>query len=225
MGEVEKEFSRRSDQYDAFAKMTQEQVATRYPCVDSMTNVKNPYAIVTGGNLLPPFYFMGPARGAEMVIKSDYEMDLITRSPDQFAGIGSMEAKHKTNRIEFDSAGTDVRCYFNELAAPSTDPIRQHEIDISGATVTIGDDAKYIGVYFGNKLFAGTFKVRNPILTIGSERSPLLRDATIFFNLANELLSIIENGGCMGAGLPQALIKAVEVLKAKGGEEKDDNRN
>lgn len=44
------------DEYDAIANMTPEQVAVHFPYVDTMTNVKNPYAIVTGGNLLPPFY-------------------------------------------------------------------------------------------------------------------------------------------------------------------------
>lgn len=43
-------------EYDAIANMTPEQVAVHFPYVDTMTNVKNPYAIVTGGNLLPPFY-------------------------------------------------------------------------------------------------------------------------------------------------------------------------
>ncbi|WP_019422684.1 phage holin family protein [Paenibacillus sp. OSY-SE] len=45
----------------------------------------------------------------------------------------------------------------------------------------------------------------------------LLRDATIFFYIANELLSIIENGGRMGVPLPPAIRQAVEVLKGKGG--------
>ncbi|WII39708.1 phage holin family protein [Paenibacillus thiaminolyticus] len=52
----------------------------------------------------------------------------------------------------------------------------------------------------------------------------MLRDATIFFYLANELLSIIENGGRLGVPLPAIIKKAVEVLKAKGGEQ-DDHRN
>lgn len=52
----------------------------------------------------------------------------------------------------------------------------------------------------------------------------MLRDATIFFYLANELLSIIENGGRLGVPLPAVIKKAVEVLKAKGGEQ-DDHRN
>ncbi|MBG9794467.1 MAG: phage holin family protein [Paenibacillus dendritiformis] len=44
----------------------------------------------------------------------------------------------------------------------------------------------------------------------------LLRDATIFFYLANELLSIIENGGRLGVPLPPVIKQAVEVLRGKG---------
>ncbi|MGF9907082.1 phage holin family protein [Brevibacillus porteri] len=44
----------------------------------------------------------------------------------------------------------------------------------------------------------------------------VLRDATIFFYLANELLSIIENAGRVGLPVPKRLKKAVDVLKGKG---------
>ncbi|MDU5143505.1 MAG: phage holin family protein [Paenibacillus dendritiformis] len=53
----------------------------------------------------------------------------------------------------------------------------------------------------------------------------LLRDAAIFFYLANELLSIIENGGRIGVPLPPVIKQAVEVLRNKGGEQQDDHRN
>ncbi|RJG26719.1 holin family protein [Paenibacillus thiaminolyticus] len=52
----------------------------------------------------------------------------------------------------------------------------------------------------------------------------LLRDAAIFFYLANELLSIIENGGRLGMPLPPVIKQAVEVLRGKGGVN-DDHRN
>ncbi|BFH14965.1 hypothetical protein J6TS7_10600 [Paenibacillus dendritiformis] len=52
----------------------------------------------------------------------------------------------------------------------------------------------------------------------------LFRDATIFFYLANEVLSIIENGGRLGMPLPPGIKQAVEVLKGKGGVN-DDHRN
>lgn len=44
----------------------------------------------------------------------------------------------------------------------------------------------------------------------------IIRDAVIYFYLANELLSIIENAGRMGVPVPGILKKAVEILNGKG---------
>lgn len=44
----------------------------------------------------------------------------------------------------------------------------------------------------------------------------LLRDATIFFYLANELLSIVENAGRVGLPVPDPIRRAVEALKERG---------
>jgi toxin secretion/phage lysis holin len=43
----------------------------------------------------------------------------------------------------------------------------------------------------------------------------IFRDATIFFYLANELLSIIENAGRMGLPIPEQIKQAVEILQGK----------
>jgi toxin secretion/phage lysis holin len=48
--------------------------------------------------------------------------------------------------------------------------------------------------------------------------SHIFRDAAIFFYIANELLSIVENIGRMGVPIPEKLTNAVEVLKGKGEE-------
>ncbi|NGP59977.1 hypothetical protein FLT15_16955 [Paenibacillus thiaminolyticus] len=53
--------------------MKYDYVAERYPYVDSMTNVKNPYAIVTGGNLLPPFTEWETEPNAMAIAVSPYE--------------------------------------------------------------------------------------------------------------------------------------------------------
>lgn len=46
--------------------------------------------------------------------------------------------------------------------------------------------------------------------------SHVIRDATIFFYISNEVLSIIENSGRIGLPVPETIRKAVEVLKGKG---------
>ncbi|MDP4095485.1 phage holin family protein [Paenibacillus sp. P96] len=48
--------------------------------------------------------------------------------------------------------------------------------------------------------------------------SHLFRDTIAFFYIANELLSIVENGGKLGAPIPPVIRQAVEVLKGKGGD-------
>lgn len=44
----------------------------------------------------------------------------------------------------------------------------------------------------------------------------VIRDATIFFYLANELLSILENVGRIGLPLPPKITEMVAVLQGKG---------
>jgi toxin secretion/phage lysis holin len=44
----------------------------------------------------------------------------------------------------------------------------------------------------------------------------VFRDATIFFYLANELLSILENAGRVGLPIPPIISRAVQALKGKG---------
>lgn len=44
----------------------------------------------------------------------------------------------------------------------------------------------------------------------------LFRDVAIYFYLANELLSILENAGKTGLPVPQQIKNAVEILKGKG---------
>lgn len=46
----------------------------------------------------------------------------------------------------------------------------------------------------------------------------IFRDATIFFYIANELISIIENAGRAGLPVPEKLANAVEVLRGNKNE-------
>ncbi len=41
----------------------------------------------------------------------------------------------------------------------------------------------------------------------------LIRDATILFYIANEVISITENAGIVGLPIPEPILKAIEQLK------------
>ncbi|MED0826425.1 phage holin family protein [Bacillus pacificus] len=56
-------------------------------------------------------------------------------------------------------------------------------------------------------------------LAIGTNSA--IREATIFFFIGNELLSLLENAGRMGIPLPQALTNAIEIL---GGKQKQEEK-
>ncbi|HDR7711204.1 TPA: phage holin family protein [Bacillus cereus] len=57
-------------------------------------------------------------------------------------------------------------------------------------------------------------------VAIGSNSA--IREATIFFFMGNELLSILENAGRMGIKLPDILTNAVEILSGKSKQNKGD---
>ncbi|MGN4668566.1 phage holin family protein [Bacillus cereus group sp. MYBK234-1] len=57
---------------------------------------------------------------------------------------------------------------------------------------------------------------------IGSNSA--IREATIFFFMGNELLSILENAGRMGIPLPQPLTSAVEILGGKSKQNKGESK-
>lgn len=51
-----------------------------------------------------------------------------------------------------------------------------------------------------------------------------LRDTVIFFYLANELLSILENAGQLGIPIPPVIRRAVEIFRRKGENNTDEDK-
>lgn len=49
--------------------------------------------------------------------------------------------------------------------------------------------------------------------------SSMIMNAAIFFYAGNEILSLVENVGRSGVPVPAVLIKAVDVLRSKGGDD------
>ncbi|EPY04155.1 toxin secretion/phage lysis holin [Paenibacillus alvei TS-15] len=56
-------------------------------------------------------------------------------------------------------------------------------------------------------------------IDIAFDSKEMIRDATTYFYMANEVLSIVENGGRLGVPVPNVIKKAIFVLKDKSGNE------
>lgn len=52
-----------------------------------------------------------------------------------------------------------------------------------------------------------------------------VRDAVIIAFCASELLSLVENAGLMGVPMPAVIIKAIDVLRQKAGENEEEKDN
>ncbi|WP_328801952.1 hypothetical protein T3H97_05740 [Paenibacillus sp. LX16] len=74
-----------ASEYVALDSMTAEQVAAKYPYVDSVMPVRNPYAIMYGENLLPSFYEWG--LHANMKAAGPYSLSLAATASFQAANV------------------------------------------------------------------------------------------------------------------------------------------
>lgn len=70
---------------------------------------------------------------------------------------------------------------------------------------------------FKKVLIFAVVAIAHQIDVFSANESKMIMSATVAFYVWNELLSIIENIGRTGLPLPDILIRAVEVLKGKGG--------
>ncbi|MBE0341823.1 hypothetical protein E4V51_12320, partial [Paenibacillus sp. 28ISP30-2] len=116
-------------EYTALASMTLEQIASKYPYVDSVTPVRNPYAIRYGENLLPSFYEWSAAAQAGTATIIEPNQVQLTKS----AGLSG-----------FNTQG------YNVNAVPSTDYTLSVTVDVTNIGGTIGSGAYWNLQAFGN---------------------------------------------------------------------------
>lgn len=160
-------------EYNKLGAMTAAQVAAKYPYVDSVQPVRNPYAIRYGENLLPPFYeasFAGPLAGFPYV-ESPYE--------------GRVNA-----------AGVNVGFQYWIPCAPNTEYTLTVENDglialqdmdkdkvlinnnggflnAQRASIVTANNAAYLHILMSSgPKGAGTYTFKNPMLTLGLQAKP-----------------------------------------------------
>ncbi|RJG23382.1 hypothetical protein [Paenibacillus thiaminolyticus] len=149
--------------------MTPEQVAEKYPYVDSMTNVKNPYAIVTGGNLLPPFY--------------EWRVHSVAAVVEPYTLLSRPTMSAQATEIFLPVIKGAVYTLSYETNDANTGYMNWAWVDSSGATLSWTPPHKLVHTekappnavrlrVIATSINAGTFTFRSPVLTIGTDPKP-----------------------------------------------------
>ncbi|NEZ40256.1 pyocin knob domain-containing protein [Paenibacillus alvei] len=163
-----------SAEYMKLVSMKSEEVAKLYPYYDSMTNVTNPYAIATSGNLLPVLYEHDSMslNGAKVDLQGAYKGRVVTDKSTQFLGWANISVKPNTTySIKAERASTITKMYVNEQPAVGIPHTKQHTFNpLQGGTFTTKNDTNVIGVYFGNHDAVGEIAFENPVLSPTTEQ-------------------------------------------------------
>ncbi|MDL1163804.1 hypothetical protein P0100_22635, partial [Yersinia pestis] len=164
-------------EYAALDGMTPEQVAAKYPYVDSVQPVRNPYAIRYGKNLLPPFY--------EWTIKDSYitsnnlslgkaTITISNSGTGIFSLIKVKAGQYYNFSVDSISTGARLRIGVNDGSSPTVGTFIAdiHEGN-KNQTIDIPMGVTELAVVFLNKAdysgeYPATFFVDAPMLTIGS---------------------------------------------------------
>ncbi|WP_025718325.1 hypothetical protein [Paenibacillus sp. 1-18] len=177
-----------ASEYAALDSMTPEQVAVKYPYVDSVMPARNPYAIRYGENLLPPFYEW-LTTGHKLSINSPYsiEGELLSGAigTDAYAVIyldvipnkeytitNPAESTGKVRISAFNNAGTRIQGIF-------INPGESRVIKMDASAVRIGVNVSGVTQYT-NEFDVNAWswpvgtkrKFYNPILNVGSTAKP-----------------------------------------------------
>ncbi|MDK8191554.1 hypothetical protein QP794_15815 [Paenibacillus sp. UMB7766-LJ446] len=154
--------------------ITQKQIAVKYPYVDSVQPVKNPYLIRYGENLLPPFYEWS-IQGIPHSITSPYE--IVRSATDELYNGASLTVKvpvvpGNMYTLNYEIIGDVTKAYIN-WSWNDKDDNRISWTDGNKDTVTAvaPNDAVTADVRVTGTA-PGTFTFKNPMLTLGTTVKP-----------------------------------------------------
>ncbi|MCR8844202.1 hypothetical protein NQ117_10945 [Paenibacillus sp. SC116] len=165
------------EEFAALDGLSSDDIAERYPYVDGMTNVTNPYVIVKSENLLPPFTDWGNMHAGIKLISELFSFTMKTAAKDEAsvympAKVGdtyTLSATH-SGRIgvnAWDAMGNTIG---TESVVPYT--------SAQTVTFTLPVGTVQMSVHFGNVIGEGvndylkSCDFKNPLLTIGSTPIP-----------------------------------------------------
>jgi len=217
--------------------MKSEDVAGLYPYTESITNVTNPYAITTNGNLLPPFTEWGESAQLAMPVSSPYEIRLSKTSSNEFAtktislSLPPNTAFTFSTEVEADflASGT-YGAYLNVFSVDSTETVTSIELkttayrNTSGtfsifSDFTVPSNSHKIRMLVGvDAQSTGNFIFKNPMLIPGDKPQPFTPESCSMWAAECQLASNPADGSNADVlfagedGLPYVLEKWNKVV-------------
>ncbi|MDP4098981.1 hypothetical protein OIN60_19845 [Paenibacillus sp. P96] len=202
-----------SAEYAALDSMTSDQVAAKYPYVDSVTPVRNPYAIRYGENLFPTFYERrdAPLNGASLTVNSPYNAQMTTTATNQYVGADGINIKPGcTITLSVGDKSSLTWGYINEYDRENT-MLKQNVLKTLPAIITLNENTVSLGVFFGNGESVGFISVTDPMLNIGSEALPFVPREDALLALQTDLYA----DPVTGANADSVFEQSGQYFKAK----------
>lgn len=141
-------------------------IAEKYPYVDSVQHVQNPYIKKCGKNLLPPFTSGEWTLHANAKVIGDYELQLDATGDSQLIMLKGLPCKPNTTyTLSCSDAPRIAIAYLDENQIYIT----ENNSTNGTVTATTPSNARFIQINLSNGLNgAGTFTFTNPMLNLGA---------------------------------------------------------
>ncbi|MDR9744110.1 hypothetical protein [Paenibacillus taichungensis] len=173
-------------EYAALANMTPEQINAKYPYVDSVQPVRNPYVIRYGENILPPLYEWNTVGINPASIKGAYK--------STYSVTNSQNAYYYLDLVLSGDVSYTYSAEHNGYLSV-TDPIKNKVIveNTPNQSLTFTTtEALTVRIYFSNIYNTprdGSYFFSNPMLTIGTTAKPFKPREDVMLALQTELYS------------------------------------
>jgi len=147
------------------------EVMRRYPMVESVQHVQNPYVMAEGDNLIPPFTDSAWTIHANAVVREPYKLDLNASGNGNVSYCIINVFPNQTYVINVD---TNAKCMVYDLDDQGNNKsVLKYYSDSIPKTIT--PTTNRIKVYLSNDtLGTGSYYFRNPMLTLGSTAKPFV---------------------------------------------------
>ncbi|MPY20046.1 hypothetical protein [Paenibacillus glucanolyticus] len=166
--------------YDSLHSLSENQLATKYPYVDSVTPVRNPYAIRYGENLLPPFYEWSQINNKGKIL-SPYSYLQPEYNDGAWSNVSIPVKPFKDYAISFENIG-GARIRIIDNKTPFSVLL---DLTDTGGTFNSGDNTT-VSVYIDAGIVG---QVNNPMLTLGSSPKPFKPREDTMLALQTDLYS------------------------------------